>query len=57
VLVADEAKPFVTLDELRIEDISAVWSGVDRDAIGRVLSAGSPHLMVGRDEKFFRHSS
>lgn len=39
----DEAKPFMTFEELRVEDISAVWEGVDRDAIGRVLSA---HLVV-----------
>lgn len=41
--MVDEAKPFVTLEELKVDDVSAVWAGIDLDTMGRVLRA---HLVV-----------
>lgn len=38
-----DAKPFMTMDEFRIEEVGAVWRGLDLETVGRVLRA---HLVV-----------
>lgn len=42
-MAEDGDEPFMTFGELKIEDISKVWHGMDLDTMGRVLRA---HLVV-----------